>query len=177
MAPPSELTPALTISPFERPLEAPSRPDQAVGIGVVGYGYWGPNLVRNFGMTPGAKMVAVSDLSPSRLASVQALYPALKTTPVYENLLSDPEIETQHFVDCITQNATPLTDGKVGLRVVRILEAATESLKQGGCLVQLKGPNALPVAQRRWRPTSSARCRLNAPVPTQSVLRYRKDVV
>jgi len=46
-------------------------------------------------------------------------------------------VETQHFVDCITQNATPLTDGKVGLRVVRILEAATESLKQGGCPVQL----------------------------------------
>ena len=93
MAPPSESTPALTISPFERPIEAPPRPDQVVGIGVVGYGYWGPNLVRNFGMTPGARMVAVSDLSPDRLASVQALYPAIKTTPVYENLLNDPEID------------------------------------------------------------------------------------
>ena len=49
MAPPSESTPALTISPFERPIEAPPGPDQVVGIGVVGYGYWGPNLVRNFG--------------------------------------------------------------------------------------------------------------------------------
>ena len=51
------------------------------GVGVVGYGYWGPNLVRNFGMTPGARMVAVSDLSPSRLASVKVLYPAVTTTP------------------------------------------------------------------------------------------------
>jgi predicted dehydrogenase len=46
-------------------------------------------------------------------------------------------VETQHFVDCVAQNATPLTDGKVGLRVVRILEAATQSLQQGGCPVQL----------------------------------------
>src|SRR5687768_13313626 len=93
MVPPSESTPALTISPFERPAEALPRPDQLIGVGVVGYGYWGPNLVRNFGMTPGARMVAVSDLSPNRLASVQTLYPAVKTTPVYEDLLSDPEID------------------------------------------------------------------------------------
>jgi len=46
-------------------------------------------------------------------------------------------VETQHFVDCIVQDATPLTDGKVGLRIVRILEAATRSLRQGGCPVQL----------------------------------------
>lgn len=93
MVPPSESTPALTISPFERPAEAPPRPDQVVGIGVVGYGYWGPNLVRNFGMTPGARVVAVSDLSSNRLASVEALYPAVKTTPVYQDLLDDSEVD------------------------------------------------------------------------------------
>ena len=93
MAPPSESTPALAYSPFERPLEAPPRPERVVGIGLVGYGYWGPNLVRNFGTTPGARMMAVSDLSPERLASVRALYPAIKTTPVYEDMLDDPEID------------------------------------------------------------------------------------
>src|SRR5688572_12470740 len=93
MVPPSESTPALTISPFERPAEAPPRPDQLIGVGVVGYGYWGPNLVRNFGMTPGARLVAVSDLSQNRLADVQARYPAIKTTPCYEDMLLDPEID------------------------------------------------------------------------------------
>src|SRR5215216_2695620 len=93
MVPPSETTPALTISPFERPADAAPRPDQVVGVGVVGYGYWGPNLVRNFGMTPVARMVAVSDLSAERLASVRALYPTIKTTPTYQNLLDDPEID------------------------------------------------------------------------------------
>jgi predicted dehydrogenase len=46
-------------------------------------------------------------------------------------------VEAQHFVDCVRENATPLTDGKAGLRIVKILEAATLSLKQGGCPVQL----------------------------------------
>jgi predicted dehydrogenase len=39
----------------------------------------------------------------------------------------------RHFVDCIRENKTPLSDGEAGLRVVRILEAAQRSIKaQGG---------------------------------------------
>ena len=40
-------------------------------IGVIGYGYWGPNLVRNFVEIPGAEMIAVSDLRIERLAQVE----------------------------------------------------------------------------------------------------------
>jgi predicted dehydrogenase len=86
-------TSRLATSMFERPQGAAVRPERVVGIGVVGYGYWGPNLVRNFNMTPGARLVAVSDLSHNRLADVQAHYPAIKTTPRYEDMLLDPEID------------------------------------------------------------------------------------
>ena len=41
-----------------------------IGMGVIGYGYWGPNLVRNF-EAPGARVVAVSDLRQERLALMQ----------------------------------------------------------------------------------------------------------
>ena len=41
-----------------------------IGIGVVGYGYWGPNLVRNFAETPGAGLAGVCDTLPERLAHV-----------------------------------------------------------------------------------------------------------
>ncbi len=51
-----------------------------VRVGVIGYGYWGPNLVRNFAETPGSEVVAVSDLRPERLALVRARYPAIRTT-------------------------------------------------------------------------------------------------
>ena len=60
-----------------------------IGIGVIGYGYWGPNLVRNFSEAPGAKVVAVSDLRPERLAKLQCRYPALKTTTDHRELLND----------------------------------------------------------------------------------------
>ena len=46
--------------------------------------------------------------------------------------------ELEQFVDCIEQNARPITDGLAGLRVVRILEAATRSLAQRGRIVELE---------------------------------------
>jgi predicted dehydrogenase len=46
-------------------------------------------------------------------------------------------VETQHFVECVVEGKSPITDGRAGLRIVRILEAATASLRQGGCPVQL----------------------------------------
>lgn len=45
--------------------------------------------------------------------------------------------ECQHFIDCIRQDATPLTSGENGMNVVRILEASTVSIKQLGAPVSL----------------------------------------
>lgn len=64
-----------------------------INVGVIGYGYWGPNLVRNFAETPGSQVVGVCDLRPERLSSVQARYPAIKTTTDYRELLTDPSID------------------------------------------------------------------------------------
>lgn len=62
-------------------------------IAVVGYGYWGPNLVRNFAESPGLNLVAVSDLDPEKLAVVSKRYPAVRTTTRYEDLLEDDSID------------------------------------------------------------------------------------
>ncbi len=50
-----------------------------IGIAVVGYGYWGPNLVRNFAQIEDANVVAVCDSSPARRAAVEKTYPAAST--------------------------------------------------------------------------------------------------
>jgi predicted dehydrogenase len=64
-----------------------------VRIGVVGYGYWGPNLVRNFAETTGAELVAVSDLDPKKLEVVKKRYPAVHTTTRFQDLLEDQTID------------------------------------------------------------------------------------
>lgn len=67
--------------------------NDSIGIGVIGYGYWGPNLVRNFANNPSARVVGVSDLDPEKLAVSKRLYPNLMTTCVYEDLINNPEID------------------------------------------------------------------------------------
>ena len=64
-----------------------------IGIGVIGYGYWGPNLVRNFVEAPGAHVVAVSDLRSERLSLVRSRYPTVSTTTDHRDLLSDTAID------------------------------------------------------------------------------------
>jgi predicted dehydrogenase len=48
--------------------------------------------------------------------------------------------ECQHFLDCVRSEATPLTDGHRGVELVRILEAASRSLKASGAPVDLSRP-------------------------------------
>src|SRR5215475_2817413 len=49
------------------------------------------------------------------------------------------KLECQHFVDCVSSRVTPVSDGRDGLRVVRILEAAQRSLEQDGVPVKIQG--------------------------------------
>ncbi|MGE3272985.1 MAG: Gfo/Idh/MocA family protein [Chloroflexota bacterium] len=92
VVPPSIAVPGPATSAIERVVSAPTRQERVVGIGVVGYGYWGPNLVRNFNMTPGARLVAVSDLSQARLADVKAQFPAVRTMTSYDEMLQDQDV-------------------------------------------------------------------------------------
>ena len=64
-----------------------------VRVGLIGCGYWGPNLARNLHQIPQAKLVACCDLDPQALAKMRMLYPHAATTPDYRDLLTDPDIE------------------------------------------------------------------------------------
>ncbi|MCE5203458.1 MAG: Gfo/Idh/MocA family oxidoreductase [Actinomycetia bacterium] len=60
-----------------------------VRVGVVGYGYWGPNLVRNLDRLGDAELVAVCDLSQSNLAKVASAYSNVATTSDLDAMLRD----------------------------------------------------------------------------------------
>jgi predicted dehydrogenase len=64
-----------------------------VRVGLIGYGYWGPNLLRNFAELPGSQVAAVCDLSPERLELVRRRYPAVRTTTNWLELIGDPSID------------------------------------------------------------------------------------
>jgi len=84
-----------------------------INIGVIGYGYWGPNLVRNFSETPDANVVAVADLDPAKRALVQRRYPGIRTTADFRELLLDASIDAVAV-------ATPVsTHFELGMQVLR----------------------------------------------------------
>jgi len=64
-----------------------------VRVAVVGFGYWGPNLVRNLDRIGDAELVAACDLSEANLGRLSALYPAVETTTDLSALLARDDIE------------------------------------------------------------------------------------
>ena len=64
-----------------------------IRIGVVGYGYWGPNIVRNFNNTEGLKIVSVCDIDPEKLKRARKAYPNIELTSDPNNILSSPNID------------------------------------------------------------------------------------
>jgi predicted dehydrogenase len=71
-------------------------------VAVIGAGYWGPNLVRNFSEAPGANVVAVADLSEERLAGIRKRFPAVRTTTDHRPLFADPDIDAVCIVTPIS---------------------------------------------------------------------------
>ena len=100
------------------------------------------------------KMIVFDDLEPSEkikvydkgitvsedLDDVRKLMVGYRTGDMWAPQLAPQEallVEARHFIECIEKRTTPLTDGQSGLRVVRILEAATESMGRQGAPVEL----------------------------------------
>jgi len=81
-------------------------------VGVIGCGYWGPNLIRNFVQLNESDVVRVADLDSGRLKHMQALYPGVQTTSDYRDIISDSEID---IVAVATPVKTHFTFGKEAL--------------------------------------------------------------
>jgi predicted dehydrogenase len=66
---------------------------QPISVAVVGFGYWGPNLVRNFRSIPECRLKRVCDLSEKRLKHLHSLYPEVTSETDFSRIVGDPEID------------------------------------------------------------------------------------
>ena len=69
-----------------------------ISIGVIGFGYWGPNIVRNFSSVKGARVVAVCDRSPEQLKKIALQNPDIRVFSDTEELLKSGEIDAVAIV-------------------------------------------------------------------------------
>jgi hypothetical protein len=108
-------------------------------VGVVGCGYWGPKLARNLHELPETELAWVADFQPERLAHMRALHPAVRTTEEYADILA-ADVDalviatpvSTHYALAIGSGQPPHSDARMGVKVVRVLDAAQRSLSNGG---------------------------------------------
>ena len=64
-----------------------------IHVGVVGCGYWGPNLIRNFHNLPDCDLKVICDLDIQRLNHLKALYPKVEVSADFQELLARPDLD------------------------------------------------------------------------------------
>ena len=84
-----------------------------IAVGVIGYGYWGPNLARNFAELATSELGAVSDLSEERLALARRRFRGCRTSTDYRDILADPGIDAVAVATPVTSHF-PITMEALG---------------------------------------------------------------
>ena len=69
------------------------RRDRRLGVGLVGLGYWGPNLLRGLLEQPSVDLMYICDLDEERLGAFSHRHPGAAPTTRYDDLLEDPELD------------------------------------------------------------------------------------
>ena len=67
--------------------------DQTLRVGVVGLGYWGPNLARNFSAVPGCELAYLCDADPAARERLARLFPGAAPAADLDELLADPALD------------------------------------------------------------------------------------
>ncbi len=116
-------------------------------LGIIGYGYWGPNLVRNFAECAGVTVRACAELRPERRALVQQRFPAVAVTATADDVLTDPGIDAVVIATPVSTHyalaKTALEHGKHVLVEKPITRSAAEAeelialAQRNGCVLMV----------------------------------------
>src|SRR5437016_6076292 len=108
-----------------------------IRTGVIGYGYWGPNIVRNLRSLEGCQLAAVCDQNPAALQRARQAYPDLPVTTKPYDLLTSPEIDA---IAVVTPVSTHFDLAKAALengKHVFVEKPFTSTTQQAEELVEL----------------------------------------
>jgi predicted dehydrogenase len=75
-----------------------------VNIGVIGCGYWGPNLIRNYKSLPDCNVRAMCDINPQRLKHLKGLYPDVQGHLDYDEMLRDEGLQAVVIATSVAQH-------------------------------------------------------------------------
>ncbi|MDA8172465.1 MAG: Gfo/Idh/MocA family oxidoreductase [Nitrospiraceae bacterium] len=116
-----------------------------LNVGVIGYGYWGPNIVRNFSSLDGARVVAVCDRNQNSLRQAARAFPAVRPTDDCNEIVAAPDIDA---VAVITPVSTHYELAKKALqngKHVFVEKPFTASVAQAEELIEIAERKALKI--------------------------------
>jgi predicted dehydrogenase len=119
--------------------------DSSVNFGVIGYGYWGPNVVRNLASLEGSQVLAIAEMSEAARKRAQKAYPGVRVTADASELMASREIDA---VAVITPVWTHYELAKAALengKHVFVEKPFTSNTEQGEKLIELAARKNLKI--------------------------------
>ena len=108
-----------------------------IKIGLIGYGYWGPNLARNFNSNPDMELAVICDFSADRLEKAGKLYPQVKLTKDVDDLFNDTKLDAIAVATPVSTHFDLAHKALSNDKHVWIEKPMTEKVEQGRALIDL----------------------------------------
>ncbi|MBE0657320.1 MAG: Gfo/Idh/MocA family oxidoreductase [Bryobacteraceae bacterium] len=116
-----------------------------IRVGVIGYGYWGPNIVRNLNSLGCAKVVTVCDRRESALARAKQAYPGVTVTQDEAEVLNSPEIDAVAVITPVWTHYDLAEQALNNGKHVFVEKPFTSTAEQGERLVELAERKGLTI--------------------------------
>ena len=108
-----------------------------INIGLIGYGYWGPNLARNFNNNPDMKLSAICDFSADRLEKAERLYHHVKLTKNINDLFRDTNLDAIAIATPVSTHFDLAHKALSNDKHVWVEKPVTEKVEQAKALIDL----------------------------------------
>jgi predicted dehydrogenase len=108
-----------------------------INIGLIGYGYWGPNLARNFANNPDLNLKTICDFSDDRLKTAGRLYPNTELTNNVEDLYNDTSLDAIAVSTPVSTHYELAKNALLNDKHVWIEKPMTEKVEQAEELIDL----------------------------------------
>ncbi|MGZ5219040.1 MAG: Gfo/Idh/MocA family protein [Chitinophagaceae bacterium] len=114
-----------------------------INLGVIGYGYWGPNIVRNFFTATDCTVKAVADGRPERLAVLAKIFPSINGVKTAEEIINDKEIDAVVIATPVFTHFALAKKALENGKHVLIEKPMTSTVAQAEELIELAGRKGL----------------------------------
>ncbi len=104
-------------------------------IGIIGLGYWGPNMVRNFLMNHNVVSAVCCDLNPKRLESIKQKFPTLETVTDYKAILNNPSVDAVAIVTPVSTHFKLAKEALEAGKHVLVEKPMTDSVRDAQVLI------------------------------------------